>query len=824
MASAKKKSQSKKPKLQVATKNDTGTKKASKSPSPASCTSSSSKTVSKSKEGEHCGENGCGSKHSKAPRYGHNGSFICSHIRTAAEGFDVGELSTFWSVCYKGASQAIDENIYWETSSNESSSNKGNDPVSSMLQSDEARNGNSESLKQPEENRDRFPQMYPKIDVEEKLMCLRCGRMLSETSDGSDLRCDECPIKQMLCVHVDLLQVFCVACNDFVYHPEFDAARCHAILSSGNRGRYAVLEPGIGLRGMCNLGNTCYMNSTLQVLAQQTSIRDYFLSSEHNDICSVAGAVRGSPECHTLNTSLHALLHRGHEEYLKHMSVGASEAEDSSVEVKTNGKSSKAASLKRKRRKKPVNLLRSWAQERDGSFLARYGINWLRPWSTYADIADPKLCLNTSIHSKTSSSALPASLDPKIALGCIGCELELMIKDMYCGTSTTQPIMLNHFLYSTWQNAPWLSGYMQQDAHEFFSFVVNSIHTASGKPDNDVIRIRDDGSRGLCDCVMHQTLGGILCSQIQCSACGEVSESFEPFFDISLDCPTDQEAGEESHDSKDKSVRSNNSTTSGNNSSQEQLDSTEGMTSDEHGKEKHTEPKLYNKVEHNEKNGQEEATARPEDLQDDSIIESPALKHQKHKSVMLKPSVPSISIPLEKASSPNKKMPMPSPRGGVLVRGLSFFAPPITLESMIDKFLAPEMLMAAIDCDKCKTRKDKCSKRLRFNSLPSVLCFHIKRFKTNSQSGMPQKSDQSIVFPDTNLDLSALVPEGKETPQIYDLCGVIQHTGNIDSGHYFCFILHHGCWYKCDDVFVYRVAREDVLASQAYMLFYKRHQ
>ncbi|GBG33614.1 Ubiquitin carboxyl-terminal hydrolase family protein [Hondaea fermentalgiana] len=787
------------------------------------CSSSSNNSNSGGNNGKT--KNGT-DRHSK-PRYGHNGAFVCEHIGAAAEGFEVVELSNFWSTCLAESRQwgrTVDTSGPQAFEPKEALHAKTHDPV------------------QPPENatlREMFPSIH-KNTSGPRLRCLRCNSDIPSKGDQS-LCCPKCPAGTVLAADLDLLQVYCAACGDIVYHVDFDAARCHALLSSGNRGRFRVLEPGLGLRGMCNLGNTCYMNSVLQVLAQQPNVRDYFLSGEHNSICSVARAIRNSPECQTLDRTLHAVLSRARDELEAKAKAAREEKIDTKNEPTTsktgkrNAPQSRKAPSRSKRRKKPVNVLRTWAQERDGVFLARYGITWLRPWSSYAEITQKRNESSDAVDSSSTSggldlpsfaaapsttnggdagpaaaTGLPASLDPKIALGCIGCELEAMIKDMYCGTLMTQPILLNHFLYSTWQHAPWLSGYMQQDAHEFFSFVVNSAHSASGKPDNDVVRIRRDGTRELCDCVMHGTFGGILCSQIQCSACGEVSKSFEPFLDISLDCPTEQDAESASgagtkesgskdqaqagraEDDKDKDVdestesppsspvkSSNEDNVAPSSTSSEVKDSTKTMAGNGSG---------------TQCNGGANGSTK-------------------------KASAPIVAAPTASTSNAN---PSPSARGGVLMRGLSFFAPPITLESMIEKFLAPEMLMAAIECGKCKTRKDKCSKRLRLTSLPPVLCFHIKRFKTNAQTGMAQKSDQSIVFPDTGLDLSKLIEDGDRNPQLFDLCGVVQHTGNIDSGHYFCFILHHGCWYKCDDVFVYRVSRQDVLASQAYMLFYTR--
>ena len=42
-----------------------------------------------------------------------------------------------------------------------------------------------------------------------------------------------------------------------------------------------------GLRGLINLGNTCFMNCILQTFTHTPSLRDYFLSDQHICISSI---------------------------------------------------------------------------------------------------------------------------------------------------------------------------------------------------------------------------------------------------------------------------------------------------------------------------------------------------------------------------------------------------------------------------------------------------------------------------------------------------------------------------------------------------------
>ena len=77
-----------------------------------------------------------------------------------------------------------------------------------------------------------------------------------------------------------------------------------------------------------------------------------------------------------------------------------------------------------------------------------------------------------------------------------------------------------------WRSSKNLSGYEQQDAHEFLISVLGQLHTDLG------------GSAFACKCPVHTSFTGVLQSDVTCLSCGTVNASFDPFIDISLDILT----------------------------------------------------------------------------------------------------------------------------------------------------------------------------------------------------------------------------------------------------------------------------------------------
>lgn len=59
---------------------------------------------------------------------------------------------------------------------------------------------------------------------------------------------------------------------------------------------------------------------------------------------------------------------------------------------------------------------------------------------------------------------------------------------------------------------------------------------------------------------------------------------------------------------------------------------------------------------------------------------------------------------------------------------------------------------------------------------------------------------------------------------VFDIFGVVTHSGNLESGHYVSYARVAGRWFKFDDAWVTAVDEEDVKRTEAYMLFYAERE
>ncbi|KAK7261145.1 hypothetical protein RIF29_27449 [Crotalaria pallida] len=123
-------------------------------------------------------------------------------------------------------------------------------------------------------------------------------------------------------------------------------------------------------------------------------------------------------------------------------------------------------------------------------------------------------------------------------------------------------------------------------------------------------------------------------------------------------------------------------------------------------------------------------------------------------------------------------------------------------------------------CPGCKEHR-QASKKLDLWRLPEILVIHLKRFQYSRY--MKNKLETYVDFPVDNLDLSAYITLGNDKSYRYRLYAISNHYGSMGGGHYTAFVHHGGDrWYDFDDSRVNPISKEKIKSSAAYVLFYLR--
>ena len=124
-------------------------------------------------------------------------------------------------------------------------------------------------------------------------------------------------------------------------------------------------------------------------------------------------------------------------------------------------------------------------------------------------------------------------------------------------------------------------------------------------------------------------------------------------------------------------------------------------------------------------------------------------------------------------------------------------------ESLMSQF-KPEMLTGdnGLDCEKCSKKSDAKIKT-NITTVPELLILRLKRFDLDYQTFQVVKLNDYCSFPH-KLDISDFYsvddPDQSAQPK-YTLKGILVHTGNADSGHYYSFIRERDSskWFRFED-------------------------
>ncbi|KAM7528247.1 hypothetical protein LguiB_031657 [Lonicera macranthoides] len=147
----------------------------------------------------------------------------------------------------------------------------------------------------------------------------------------------------------------------------------------------------------------------------------------------------------------------------------------------------------------------------------------------------------------------------------------------------------------------------------------------------------------------------------------------------------------------------------------------------------------------------------------------------------------------------------------------------VSLYNCLEAFLKQEPL-GPDDMWYCPVCKKHCqaSKKLDLWRLPDILVIHLKRFSYNRF--LKNKLETFVDFPTHNLDLSTYIAyKNGQSSYRYMLYAISNHYGSMGGGHYTAFVHHGGDrWYDFDDSHVSPISEDKIKTSAAYVLFYRR--
>lgn len=151
---------------------------------------------------------------------------------------------------------------------------------------------------------------------------------------------------------------------------------------------------------------------------------------------------------------------------------------------------------------------------------------------------------------------------------------------------------------------------------------------------------------------------------------------------------------------------------------------------------------------------------------------------------------------------------------------------PLSLFNCLETFRITEKLEKNNTwyCKKCKTHQEA-FKKMELYYLPKLLVIHLKRFTNERRySGWNSwsKNDATIDFPITDFDISPYVVGPQKKGIKYDLYAVSQHYGGCGGGHYTAICKNGDKWYDYNDSSVSSAGKKDIVSSAAYVLFYRR--
>ena len=150
----------------------------------------------------------------------------------------------------------------------------------------------------------------------------------------------------------------------------------------------------------------------------------------------------------------------------------------------------------------------------------------------------------------------------------------------------------------------------------------------------------------------------------------------------------------------------------------------------------------------------------------------------------------------------------------------------LNLGTLINFFCSKEQIEKGNEwyCSKCDKRIEV-TKKFSIFYVPRLMIICLSRFSKESRYGYGSygKNGEFIDFPLENLDMGKYISGPDKEHSIYDLFAVSQHFGGTGGGHYTAVCKNYdGNWYSYNDSSCSRTTPSNVVSSSAYVLFYRR--
>ena len=128
-------------------------------------------------------------------------------------------------------------------------------------------------------------------------------------------------------------------------------------------------------------------------------------------------------------------------------------------------------------------------------------------------------------------------------------------------------------------------------------------------------------------------------------------------------------------------------------------------------------------------------------------------------------------------------------------------------------------------CSKCQ-KHQIAKQKLQIYKAPRYLIVQLKRFNVKksydgNETFSGEKNNTFVNYPVKDLDLTKYIVGPDKSNSKYDLYGIIQHFGSLNGGHYTAMCKNQGNWVDYNDSRLEFVKDNNPISQNAYILFYK---